>query len=46
VKPVTLASNLYEVRVMHEPVEERRNGWRVAKQFGPMCVTKGALNVK
>ena len=45
-KPVALASNLYEVPVMHEPIEEGRNRWRVAEQLGPMCVTKGALNVK
>ena len=36
VKPIALTPNLDEVRVVHEPVEKRRNGRRVTKELGPV----------
>jgi len=35
-EPVALAAHLDEMAVMHESIEEGRNGGRVAKQFGPI----------
>lgn len=45
-KPVALAADLDEVTVVHQTIEECGDRWRVAEELGPMCVTKGALNVK
>jgi hypothetical protein len=33
-EPVALAAHLDEMAVMHESIEEGRNGGSVAKQFG------------
>jgi len=35
-KAVTLAANLDQVRVVHEPVEERCNGGRIAEELWPI----------
>jgi hypothetical protein len=35
-EPVALAAHLDEMAVMHESIEEGRNGGSVAKQFGPI----------
>ena len=43
---IALAANLDQMRVMHQAIEKGRNGRGVAEQLRPVCVTKGALNVK
>ena len=45
-QPIALAAYFDQMAVVHKAIEERRYRRRVAEQLRPMCVTKGALNVK
>lgn len=36
VEAIAFAANLDQVRVVHEPIENGRNGWRVAEQLRPV----------
>ena len=46
VQSIALAAYFNEVAMVHQAIEKGRNCRRVAEEFRPMCVTKGALNVK